>query len=93
MSRKTAIDQFCKSCIYDKSQPGTWRQQVEACGAKTCPLYVYRPVSQPHPEKGPKPDLGEAISCKECDGKGDWYDASHGCSRTCRACNGTGDKQ
>jgi len=28
--------------------------------------------------------------CKECDGKGRWFDASHSCSRMCTACNGTG---
>lgn len=29
------------------------------------------------------------VKCEECE-NGRWYDASHGCSRTCRACEGTG---
>lgn len=44
-SRAAAINAFCKSCIYDKCQPGNWRQQVEACTAKACALYEFRPVS------------------------------------------------
>lgn len=47
MSRAAAINAFCKQCIYDKTQPGNWRQQVEACTAKSCPLYEYRPISKP----------------------------------------------
>jgi hypothetical protein len=30
--------------------------------------------------------------CDECT-DGSWFDASHGCSRTCRACNGTGKRE
>jgi hypothetical protein len=45
MSRKKAIDAFCKACIYDRGTPGTWRQQVEACTAPKCPLFAYRPKS------------------------------------------------
>jgi len=45
MSRKKAIDNFCKECIYDKKQEGTWRGQVENCTATNCPLYNYRPIS------------------------------------------------
>jgi hypothetical protein len=44
-SRAAAINAFCKGCIYDKYQPGNWRQQVEACTSKACPLYEFRPVS------------------------------------------------
>lgn len=43
MSRTKAINDFCKECIYDKSEPGTWREQVELCNCTTCPLYGYRP--------------------------------------------------
>lgn len=47
MSRKQAIDQYCKECIYDPKAigEGTWRQQVEACTHTPCPLYTYRPKS------------------------------------------------
>lgn len=43
--RKQAIEEFCKECIYDP-QPGagSWRAQVQACTAKACPLYTFRPV-------------------------------------------------
>lgn len=30
------------------------------------------------------------VDCKECDGKGRWFDGSHGCSRHCNDCKGTG---
>jgi hypothetical protein len=42
-SRKTAINAMCYECIYDKSDTGTWRQQVEACQSTNCPLYHLRP--------------------------------------------------
>lgn len=44
MSRKAAIDAFCKSCIWDRHASGTWREQVAACPAPRCPLYPYRPM-------------------------------------------------
>lgn len=43
MSRKLAIEDMCKQCIYDPCQPGTWRQQTEACVSAPCPLFIYRP--------------------------------------------------
>lgn len=42
-SLRTAIDQYCKECVYDKLCPGTWRQQVAQCTAKECPLWDVRP--------------------------------------------------
>ncbi len=37
----------CKECIYDPyAGRGTWRQQVESCLSKSCPLYPVRPVSE-----------------------------------------------
>lgn len=45
MSRKHAIDEKCKDCIYDPLAGGTWRQQVENCTSPDCPLYPYRPIS------------------------------------------------
>lgn len=48
-SLRAAINQQCKSCIYDpKAGTGTWRQQVEACTVKHCALYPVRPVSKTH---------------------------------------------
>lgn len=44
-SLRAAINAMCKGCIYDKFQPGNWRQQVEACTSPGCPLYPVRPVS------------------------------------------------
>jgi hypothetical protein len=51
MSLRKAIDQKCKDCTYDSTAPGTWRQQVFFCSAKTCPLWTHRarPIS-PIPE-------------------------------------------
>ncbi len=46
LTRKQAIDAFCKECIYDpKGGNGTWREQVTNCTAHKCPLYEWRPVS------------------------------------------------
>lgn len=48
-SLRKAINAKCKDCIYDPlSGLGTWRQQTEACPAKTCPLWPVRPISRPH---------------------------------------------
>jgi hypothetical protein len=45
-SMRKAINDKCKECIYDVvSGPGTWRQQVEACTSRSCPLYAVRPIS------------------------------------------------
>ncbi|MCU0767569.1 MAG: hypothetical protein MUE39_09370 [Gammaproteobacteria bacterium] len=44
MSLRAAINRKCRECIYDaKSGAGTWRQQIEACTATTCPLWPVRP--------------------------------------------------
>ena len=56
MSRKQAIEQHCKECIYDKNDSGTWRQQTEACTHKPCPLYAYRPKTLSRADKTPKTD-------------------------------------
>jgi hypothetical protein len=46
MSLRKAINAKCKDCIYDPlSGLGHWRQQVEACTAKSCPLWPVRPLS------------------------------------------------
>lgn len=44
-SRKKAIEDMCKSCIYDGSNgSGTWREQCANCPSKNCPLYPLRPL-------------------------------------------------
>jgi hypothetical protein len=42
-SLRLAVNAQCYDCIYDKSDAGTWRQQVEACPSINCPLYCLRP--------------------------------------------------
>ena len=47
MSFRAAINAKCKECIYDPiGGVGNWRQQVEACTSRTCPLYSVRPTSK-----------------------------------------------
>ena len=37
---------MCKECIYDpKGGSGGWKQQVEECTSKNCPLWPERPTS------------------------------------------------
>jgi hypothetical protein len=43
-SLRLAINAQCFDCIYDKSDLGTWRQQVAACPCKGCPLHCLRPL-------------------------------------------------
>ena len=42
-SLRLAINKKCKECIYDKSAPGTWIDQVSRCTSYDCPLYRVRP--------------------------------------------------
>lgn len=44
-SYKDAVYAKCKDCCYDPLDRGTWRQQVEACTVKICPLWELRPKS------------------------------------------------
>lgn len=44
-SLKKCIEEKCKQCTYDHAAPGTWREQVELCTARTCPLWMVRPVT------------------------------------------------
>ena len=46
MSYRQAINDKCKSCIYDDVAPGTWRQQVTLCAVGDCPLWPYRPQTK-----------------------------------------------
>jgi hypothetical protein len=45
ISAQAAIRNYCKGCIYDPADKGTWREQVEACTISHCELYEHRPVS------------------------------------------------
>jgi hypothetical protein len=40
------INAMCADCIFDPGAKGTWREQVEACTTKTCPLYSVRPTQK-----------------------------------------------
>jgi len=44
---KQAIIAHCKECLYDPQSigEGTWRNQIENCTAKACPLYEHRPLT------------------------------------------------
>lgn len=45
MSKTKAIHEFCKSCIYDPKDQGTWREQVERCTSTNCALHQHRPMT------------------------------------------------
>lgn len=45
MSLRKSINEFCKSCIYDKHAEGAWREQVARCTSYKCALYAVRPVT------------------------------------------------
>lgn len=56
MTRQQAINAFCKDCIYDSADGGTWREQVKACTSQDCPLFEHRPVPVVrNPNPGPVP--------------------------------------
>ena len=44
-SLKFCVNEMCKQCIYDKAEPGTWREQVENCQVSACALYPVRPMT------------------------------------------------
>jgi hypothetical protein len=44
-SPQQAIKAFCKSCIYDPENGGTWTEQVEGCTVVKCELYEHRPLT------------------------------------------------
>lgn len=51
-TRKEAINEMCKECIYDPYQKGTWREQVRDCRSTGCPLHPFRPT--PYKQYGKK---------------------------------------
>ena len=50
-SLRKAIYEHCRTCIYDPSAMGTWRQQTALCAVTSCALYSVRPST-----KRPIPD-------------------------------------
>ena len=69
MGLRKAADAKCKECIYSPGDPGTWRQQVEACTSQKCPLYEVRPRPYPTPRvdtsEGRKSILARGITENE----------------------------
>ena len=61
-SLRSAINAFCKYCIYDPKWVGggNWRQQVEKCPSTDCPLYECRPTSKPHSQRGKRANSAAA---------------------------------
>lgn len=43
-SRKKAIEDHCKKCIFDNAAQGTWREQVFNCTSLSCSLWPFRPT-------------------------------------------------
>lgn len=54
-SYKACVTKYCKECIYDDTQPGSWRKQVELCTSTQCPLYEVRPTTMKTQEAKRKP--------------------------------------
>ncbi len=50
-SYKKCVEDYCKWCIYDPVVEGSWRKQVEQCGATDCPLWEVRPRTMATVEK------------------------------------------
>ena len=46
MSKRNAINAFCRECIYDQGSKGSWIEQVTSCTSFKCPLYGERPITK-----------------------------------------------
>ncbi len=44
-SPQKAIALFCRGCVYDPKDKGTYTEQIEACQIITCELHPHRPLS------------------------------------------------
>ncbi len=44
-SLRASINAHCRDCVYDPSNGGSWRKQVENCTVLACSLYNVRPKS------------------------------------------------
>ncbi len=45
-SLRQAINDKCRSCVYDEANVGSWLVQVTLCNCKGCPLFDVRPVTK-----------------------------------------------
>jgi hypothetical protein len=52
------VNAYCISCIYDQSNRGTWRQQVQECSVTSCPLYSVRPLMDKRAKNDREPVFG-----------------------------------
>ena len=43
-TRRTAINEYCRSCICDEANGGRWTEQTAACSTVDCHLWRFRPV-------------------------------------------------
>lgn len=44
-SLRKCIEAKCKDCTYDQLAGGSWREQVEQCTVRACPLWEVRPLT------------------------------------------------
>jgi hypothetical protein len=59
MSMRAAINAFCRDCIHDPLEPGSWRAQVAACTSSDCALFKLRPMpSKQGPRKSIQGQIG-----------------------------------
>ncbi len=57
-SLRKAINDKCRSCIYDDANVGSWLVQVTLCSCRDCPLYEVRPVTKSPISKGTLKEYG-----------------------------------
>ena len=53
-SYKQCVENHCKDCVYDPTEPGSWRKQVSECGIIDCALWEVRPRTMAEIEKNRK---------------------------------------
>ena len=47
---RARVNLMCKECIYDPLEEGRWREQVDACTDRGCPLWPVRPKTTKRPD-------------------------------------------
>ena len=45
-SLRQAVNDHCRSCIYDSKARGSWRQQTTLCSVTECNLHPVRPTTK-----------------------------------------------
>lgn len=58
---KACISAYCKACIYDNAEPGSWREQTENCKVTQCELWTVRPMTTATIAANRKPRSKEGI--------------------------------